>query len=175
MFILRSWWIEINLWDTAGAFSRVGRNGTTKVFQANDPKTGVLSLSCAEAFARYPNKNNNNWKIDSARGTMGRGEKWAWLPLFSLPIIPRALSFFPLASLPKTQRGLWGSFPETWNDPRRDGYISYLNIHENPWVAIKGRGLDESLFSSFPTRSHCASGQWITRGLIYSSTRSTVF
>ena len=93
MFILRSWWIEINLWDTAGAFSRVGRNGTTKVFKANDPKTGVLSLSWAEASARYPNKNNNNWKIDSARGTMGRGEKWASLPLFSLPIVPARFLF----------------------------------------------------------------------------------
>ena len=37
---------------------------------------------------------------------MGRGEKWASLPLSSLPIIPRALSFCPLASLPKTQRDL---------------------------------------------------------------------
>ena len=32
--------------------------------------------------------------------------------LVPLPIIPRALSFFPLPSLPTTKRGLWGEESE---------------------------------------------------------------
>ena len=34
-----------------------------------------LALSSAEAPAGDPNKNSNNPKIESARGTMGRGKK----------------------------------------------------------------------------------------------------
>ena len=71
-----------------------------KVFKANDPKTRVLPLTCAEASARYPNKNNNNRKIESARGTMGRGENWASLPLFPFPSpASRFLFFLSPASL----------------------------------------------------------------------------
>jgi len=49
---------EIGLGDLAGAVSCVGGN----VFNANDPKIGVLPLSSAEAPVGYPNKNNNNRK-----------------------------------------------------------------------------------------------------------------
>ena len=37
-------------------------------------------LSSAEAPAGYPNKNSNNRKIESARGTIGRGKRWKPLP-----------------------------------------------------------------------------------------------
>ena len=40
----------------------------------------LCSLSFPKVYAGYPNKNNDDGKIESA-------------PLFSLPIIPRALSF----------------------------------------------------------------------------------
>ena len=55
------------------------------------------SLSSAEAPAGYPHQNKIIEKIESARGTMGRGKHRA----------PRALFFF-LPSLPTTQRGLCG-------------------------------------------------------------------
>ena len=62
-------------------------------------------LSSAEAPPGYPYKNNNNRKIDSARGKMGRGKS-----LFSLSPSHRAqrFLFFSLPSLPTPQRGLCG-------------------------------------------------------------------
>ena len=63
--------------------------------------------TCSKSTAGYPNKNSNNRKIVSARGTIGRGEKRE-LPLFLPPILPRALTFFLLPSLPTTQRDLCG-------------------------------------------------------------------
>ena len=66
------------------------------------------ALSSADAPARYLNKNSNNRKIGSPRGTMGRGKRRE--PLFSLSPshpAPRALYFF-LPSLPTTQSGLCG-------------------------------------------------------------------
>ena len=39
---------------------------------------------------------------------MGREKRVASLPVFLLPIVPRALSFFPLPSLFTTQKGLCG-------------------------------------------------------------------
>ena len=80
-------------------------------------------LSSAEAPAGYPNKNSNNRKIESARGTIGRGKRREPLPynafkmapdfrerlelgFFPLPIIPRALSFSLSPALPTIQRGL---------------------------------------------------------------------
>ena len=68
----------------------------------------AVSLSSAEAPAGYPHQNikiSIIEKIESARGTMGRGKRRE-LSLFSLPPshrAPRALFFF-LPSLPTTQR-----------------------------------------------------------------------
>ena len=55
-------------------------------------------LSSAEAPTGYPNKNSNNEKIESARGTREEG-KGGKRPLFF---------FFFLPSLPMTQKGLCG-------------------------------------------------------------------
>ena len=63
-------------------------------------------LFSAEAPAVYPNKNSNNRKIESARGTMGRGKNLASAPSPS-HCPPRAF-FFPFSSLPTIQRGLCG-------------------------------------------------------------------
>lgn len=50
-------------------------------------------------------KNNNNKRAVSD----GKREKeGASLPLFSLPIVPCALSFFPLPNPSTTKRGLFG-------------------------------------------------------------------
>ena len=62
-----------------------------------------VAVSSAEALTGYPNENSNDQKIESTRGTMGRGKRRL---LFPLPIEPRALSFSPLPSLPTTQGGL---------------------------------------------------------------------
>ena len=67
------------------------------------------TLSSAEAPAGYPNKNSNNGKIESPRGTMGRGKRRE--PLFSrcfpFPSCP-ARFLFVSPSFPATQRGLCG-------------------------------------------------------------------
>ena len=60
----------------------------------------------AEAPAGYPNKNSNNRKIESARGTMGRGKNLS-SSLFPSHCPPRVF-FFPFYSLPTIQRGLCG-------------------------------------------------------------------
>ena len=53
------------------------------------------ALSSAEAPARHPNKNSNNQKIESARGTMGRGKRRELLFSFSPSNrAQRALFFF---------------------------------------------------------------------------------
>ena len=60
--------------------------------EINEPLVWLrCPLSSAEAPPGYPYKNNNNRKIDSARGKMGRGKS-----LFSLSPFPScpALSFF---------------------------------------------------------------------------------
>ena len=79
-------------------------------------------LSSAEAPAGYPNKNSNNRKIESARGTIGRGKRREPLPynafkmapdfrgrlelgFFPLPIVSRPLSFPLYPALPTIQRG----------------------------------------------------------------------
>ena len=81
-------------------------NATRKLSIDIEPITA--SLSSAEASAGYPYKNSNNGKIESARGTMGRGKRRGGLSsFFPLPIVPRALSFF-LPSLLTTQGGLCG-------------------------------------------------------------------
>ena len=53
-----------------------------------------VTLYSAKASAGYPNKNSNNEKIESPRGTMGRGKmrKRGLSSLFPLPIVPRAHS-----------------------------------------------------------------------------------
>ena len=63
-------------------------------------------LFSVEAPAGYPNKNSNNRKIESARGTMGRGKNLA-SSLSPSHCSPRAF-FFLFSSLPTIQRGLCG-------------------------------------------------------------------
>ena len=60
----------------------------------------------AQVPAGYPNKNSNNQKIESARGTMGGGKNLA-SSLSPSHCPPRAF-FFPFSSLPTIQRGLCG-------------------------------------------------------------------
>ena len=80
-------------------------NATSKLSIDIEPITA--SLSPAEAPARYPYKNSNNRKIESARGTMGRGKRWGGLSsFFPLPIVPRALSFFSPQPPHNTRRPL---------------------------------------------------------------------
>ena len=74
--------------------------------EINEPLVWLrCPLSSAEAPPGYPYKNNNNRKIDSARGKMGRGKS-----LFSLSPSHRAqrFLFFSLPSLSTPQRGLCG-------------------------------------------------------------------
>ena len=66
------------------------------------------SLSSAEAPAGCLNKNSNNGKIESARGTMGRGNRVE--PLFSLSSshrAPRAFFFSPASLRHREQRREW--------------------------------------------------------------------
>ena len=80
-------------------------NATSKLSIDIEPITA--SLSPAEAPARYSYKNSNNRKIESARGTMGRGKRREGLSsFFPLPIVPRALSFFSPQSHHNTRRPL---------------------------------------------------------------------
>ena len=58
-----------------------------------NPKFLPLSSACAEASAGYFSENSNNRKIESARGTMGRGKRRELSSLFPFPIVPRAFSF----------------------------------------------------------------------------------
>ena len=69
-----------------------------------------VTLSSAKASAGYPNKNSNNEKIESPRGTMGRGRmrKRGLSSLFPLPIVPRAHSVSLSPVLPTIQRGVCG-------------------------------------------------------------------
>ena len=69
-------------------------------------------LSPPQILRLYPNKNRekycNNRKIESARGTMGREKRRepTSLPLFPLPIVPRALIFPSSQSPYDTKRPL---------------------------------------------------------------------
>ena len=98
-----------------GKKNLIARKSLQQVFLVNatskpsiDIEPITASLSSAEAPARYPCKNSNNRKIESARGTMRRGKRRGGLSsFFPLPIAPRALSFF-LPSLLTTQGGLCG-------------------------------------------------------------------
>ena len=61
-------------------------------------------------------KKSNNRKIESARGTMGRGKRRELSSLFPLPIVPRSFSF---------------SSPDSYNTkrpPRREG--SYQSVEK---------------------------------------------
>ena len=61
-------------------------------------------------------KRSNNRKIESARGTMGRGKRRELSSLFPLPIVPRSFSF---------------SSPDSYNTkrpPRREG--SYQSVEK---------------------------------------------
>ena len=60
-------------------------------------------LFFAEAPAGYPNKNSNNRKTESARGTMGRGKRRESLPYNAFKMAPNFfffLSFFFFFSFP---------------------------------------------------------------------------
>ena len=52
----------------------------------------MKALSSSEGLASHPNKNSNNRKIESVRGTMGRANRRELL-LFPLPIVPLAIFF----------------------------------------------------------------------------------
>ena len=60
----------------------------------------VKALSSAEAPARHPNKNSNNRKIESARGTMGRAKRPKWASSLCPSHCPPRDFFFPLSSPP---------------------------------------------------------------------------
>ena len=77
-----------------------------------------LSSTCTEASTGYSSKKkkSNNRKIESARGTMGRGKRRELSSLFPLPIVPRSFSF---------------SSPDSYNTkrpPRREG--SYQRVEK---------------------------------------------
>ena len=81
-------------------------NATSKL--SMDIELITASLTSAEAPARSPYKNSNNRKLESARGTMGRGKRQGRLSsFFPFPSCP-ARFFFSLPSLPKIQGGLCG-------------------------------------------------------------------
>ena len=70
----------------------------------------------------YLNKNSNNRKIESARGTMGRGQRL----FFHRP--PRAV-FFCLSIVPTTQRGLCGGDGSRY-DKTGNKYIQLVLQHD---------------------------------------------
>ena len=74
----------------------------------------------ASLLPGIPIKNSNNRKIVSARGTIGRGKK---RELFLPPILPRALTFFLLPSLPTTQRDLCGG-ERVWEPAGRNSTLN---------------------------------------------------
>ena len=82
-----------------------------------NPKFLPLSSTCTEASTGYSSKKkSNNRKIESARGTMGRGKRRELSSLFPLPIAPRSFSF---------------SSPDSYNTkrpPRREG--SYQSVEK---------------------------------------------
>ena len=83
----------------------------------------------ANLLPGIPMKNSNNRKIVSARGTIGRGKERE-LPLFLPPILPRALTFFLLPSLPTTQRDLYGG-ERVWEPGGRNSTLNtqkYKNL-----------------------------------------------
>ena len=92
------------IWSGTKDLSRLRRSQSAACGQKRFAPLAKRS-TCSKSTAGYPNKNSNNRKIVSARGKMGRGKKRE-LPLFLPPILPRALTFFFLPSLPTTQRPL---------------------------------------------------------------------
>ena len=91
-----------------------------------------VTLSSAKASAWYPNKNSNNEKIESPRGTMGRGKmrKRGLSSLFPLPIVPRAHSVSLSPVLPTIQRGLCGGeapcHDRQWSSKRLPTFYSHV-------------------------------------------------
>ena len=55
-------------------------------------------LFFAEAPAGYPNKNSNNRKTESARGTMGRGKRRESLPYNAFKMAPNFFFFLSFSS-----------------------------------------------------------------------------
>ena len=70
----------------------------------NDEQNRVVTLSLAKTSAGYPDKESNNRKIERAREKVGGGKRGQ--PRLTFPSSPAQLFFFPLPSLPTTQRGL---------------------------------------------------------------------
>ena len=91
-----------------------------------------VTLSSVKASAGYPNKNSNNEKIESPRGTMGRGKMRKRGPssLFPLPIVPRAHSVSLSPVLPTIQRGLCGGealcHDRQWSSKRLPTFYSHV-------------------------------------------------
>ena len=81
-----------------------------KMFNLSGHKTTWTLSSSAETLDGYPNKNtfSNTRKIESARGTMGRGKGGSFLSFPFPSCHTRFLCHFILPSFPTTQRGLCG-------------------------------------------------------------------
>ena len=91
----------------------------------------VFALCATEVPAGYPNKNNRNEKIAITQGTIERRKR---LSLFPFTIVTPALSFFPLPSLPMTQRGLYGGervvFVKTLLSDKVHNSVTMVNISD---------------------------------------------
>ena len=111
-------------------------NATSKFPIDIEPITA--SLSSAEAPARYPYKNSNNRKIESARGTMGREKRRGGLSsFFPLPIVPCALSFFvSLPSFPTTQGGLCGGDSYRFYKRKQWGRKDDAVVRKSPFTRV---------------------------------------
>ena len=109
---------------------------------------GIMRPSFAEAAAGYSNKDSSIEKkktkqnktkqkkknTERARDDGKRKKAWASLPLFPLSIVPRALSLFPIPSLPTTQRGFCvGERPRFINLSANDDIL----LAGNPWLGSR--------------------------------------
>ena len=83
------------IWSGTKDLSRLRRSQSAACGQKRFAPLAKRS-TCSKSTAGYPNKNSNNRKIVSARGTIGRGKNGSFLS-FSLPSCPARLlfSFFP--------------------------------------------------------------------------------